>query len=90
MGIHSFLRLFPRLPVDVSGDVKNEFQICFVERNLNEEQRSIIWQRKTFPQFPSDHFKSIVTLSFYKMLAERCNGGDDFIQNEESGIRNCF
>ena len=34
---------------------KAEFQICFGERNLNEEQRSIILQAKNFPRQSQIH-----------------------------------
>ena len=61
---------------------KNEFKICFVARNLNDELRSIILQQKISP----DDFKSIAASSFHKVVAGKSGG--DFAQNEESGIRN--
>ena len=49
--IHSLLELLPGCPVDVLEDVKrSEFQVCFVERNVNEEQGQSFCKQKISPR----------------------------------------
>ena len=82
--IDSFLRPFPRFPVNFLESVKkSEFQISFGASNLNEEQRSIILQTKYFPRRLLIHRY----VEFSQNVGWK-NDGDHFTQNEESGIRN--
>ena len=71
MEIHLFLGEFPRSQFNVLQDEqKDEFQICCGERNLNEKQRSVILERKTFPiQTQINRYVEVLQNAKWKMTA---------------------